>query len=953
MNSTFTAMGLRIGHLNICSLPNKISELKVLIHRFSPHILGISETKIRFEEIEQETKITHDTLCVTGYSLFRRDQRDYSKSLHTGMAVYVHNSIIKHIKRRTDLETGPVECIWLEFRKDHVQSELIGNIYRNPKSEPSVWIDDFISMMDLIEANHRNVTMLGDFNLDLYKEPEPTWYLKWSTTMALFNLNQLINECTRITPTSATLIDHIYTNNVNMVSSVGVKLFGRSDHKYIFCSLSYKVPKPKKNEHTSISYRCLKKFVAHDFLSDLSATPFHSVYNEIDADTAFDLFLALLYAVVNKHAPLRQKRVKHQTLPSWMTQDLIEAMKVRDSLEKSLGKKHPDYKKQRNKVSLLNEKAKQNRFTSTIEKDNNITNLWRAMNDILDKGKQPTNKNNTKITPEEFNDHFLKLASTLASKIEPKDDNTFCEMIDNVKRFCENRLEKDASFSIPFMTVNEVGTSIEGLDKKKAMGPEQIPVHLIQLALPYIVEPLTYIFNLCIEKNTFPSSLRIAKVIPLPKSKDLSDPNNFRPISLLPILTKPLERHIQKHLLSYMESNKLFHKFQSGFRKDHSCHTSLTALIDTWLSAINDGELTGAVFLDFKKAFDLVDHSILLKKLHIYLRNKDTVDFFTSYLKDRKQFVSINSCSSNTGILTHGVPQGSILGPVLFCIYINDLPLCLEKDKTRCDLFADDSSVHVKAKTIEEVEIVLQNSLNKIDIWCNANRVILNSSKTKSMVITTRQKHQLNTLSLKLSVNSSTIEQVREHRVLGIVLDQEMKWEVHIRSLCKKLARNLYLLSKLSSYASRDALLMFYYAHILSHINYASSIWDGAAEVHLKKVDSLHRRAAKIIGRGLQITTDDKQKHLNMLPLRRQFLYNKAVAMFKVFHGNVPSYLTSSFKKAASDRFSNFIPPLARIDLVQNSFAFSGATTWNSLSPKVKKSRSLKSFKNNLIEFLK
>ena len=157
----------------------------------------------------------------------------------------------------------------------------------------------------------------------------------------------------------------------------------------------------------------------------------------------------------------------------------------------------------------------------------------------------------------------------------------------------------------------------------------------------------------------------------------------------------------------------------------------------------------------------------------------------------------------------------------------------------------------------------------------------------------------------------------------------------------------------MSSYASRDALLMFYYAHILSHINYASSIWDGAAEIHLKKVESLHRRAAKIIGRGLQISTDDKQKHLNMLPLKKQFLYNKAVAMFKVFHGNAPSYLSSSFKKAASYRFNNFVLPLARIDLVQNSFAFSGATTWNNLPSMVKKSRSLKSFKDNLKDFLK
>ena len=229
------------------------------------------------------------------------------------------------------------------------------------------------------------------------------------------------------------------------------------------------------------------------------------------------------------------------------------------------------------------------------------------------------------------------------------------------------------------------------------------------------------------------------------------------------------------------------------------------------------------------------------------LRDSDSLAFFSSYLEGRKQFVSLNCKSSNVGSLTHGVPQGSILGPVLFCIYINDLPICLEKENVKCDLFADDSTIHAQGQSIDTVEMSLQNSLNKIDVWCNANQMILNSSKTKSMVITTRQKHQREPLILKLSVNSSKIEQVREHRVLGVILDQEMKWETHLTSLCKRLSRNLYLLSKLSTYANRDALLMFYNAHIMSHINYASSIWDGAGELHIKKVNSLHRRAAKII----------------------------------------------------------------------------------------------------------
>ena len=231
--------------------------------------------------------------------------------------------------------------------------------------------------------------------------------------------------------------------------------------------------------------------------------------------------------------------------------------------------------------------------------------------------------------------------------------------------------------------------------------------------------------------------------------------------------------------------------------------------------------------------------------------------------------------------------------------------------------------------------------------------MILNSSKTKSMVITTRQKHQLKTLSLKLSVGASQIEQVREHRVLGVILDQEMKWESHIKTICKKVSRNLYLLSKLSLYADNDALMMFYHAHIMSHINLASSLWDGANDVHLIKLNSLHRRAAKIIARGYQISTDDKQKMFNMLPLRKQLLYNKGVYIYIVYHNVVPRYISSLFRKAPSRHKSmNFILPPTRIDLVKSSLAFSGASVWNSLSPLTKNCASLGSFKVNLYKEL-
>ena len=193
------------------------------------------------------------------------------------------------------------------------------------------------------------------------------------------------------------------------------------------------------------------------------------------------------------------------------------------------------------------------------------------------------------------------------------------------------------------MTVLDVGKLIENLKNSKTLGPDNIPPNLLKLSLPFIVEPLTYIYNLSIDKRIFQNPLKQAKVIPIPKTKDVSQPQNLRPISLLPILSKPLERHIHKHLYGHLEKFNLLHPYQSGFRPQHSCHSALTNLVDTWLKAINENQLTGAVFLDFKKAFDLINHDILLKKMDLYFPNSTILQLIKSYLSNRSQFIFLNS----------------------------------------------------------------------------------------------------------------------------------------------------------------------------------------------------------------------------------------------------------------------------------------------------------------------
>ena len=622
----------------------------------------------------------------------------------------------------------------------------------------------------------------------------------------------------------------------------------------------------------------------------------------------------------------------------------MTAMKVRDKFKKN--KQFEEYKKQRNAISEMVKLAKKEYFDKMIGENRDTAHLWRAVNEIANKSKRYQHSQ-INASPDELNQHFCSVSSLTSSLSSvPLSESESSHSL--LTHFCEERLKSSESCKIPNIGVHEVGEFISSLENKKSMSLDNINSFLLKLALPYIVEPLTYIYNVCINSNVFPDEWKCAKVVPLPKSSDTLDLNNYRPISILSVLSKPLERHVHKHLMCFMESKSLFHEFQSGFRKHHSCGTALTRMCDTWLSAINKSQLSATVFLDFKKAFDLVNHNTLLKKLLLYTRSEATVSFVRSFLFNRSQRVVLNADYSKLGYIECGVPQGSVLGPLLFCIFINDLPLHIVNKAVALDLFADDSSLHTSSSDVKTAQSNLQEELNNVAKWCTCNKMIVHPQKTKSMVITSRQKHQRAPLTLNLYLGSDPIEQVSVHKVLGVTIDEELKWSHHINNVTKAVSKNLFLLGKLRYYLDADAMRMFFHAHCLSHINYVSTVWSNSREVHLKKLNSLHRRAGKLIVPNPYLSTSEKLQAAKIIPLKQQFQLNTAVLVYKVKHGLAPKYierlLTSSDNRYGSNKF---ILPKTRIDLFKTSFAFSGASVWNTLPVNVQSSGSLCSFKRN------
>ena len=279
-------------------------------------------------------------------------RKDAARSQHTGLVVYIQSSIRNIVPRRPDLESEAVESVWLEIQT-RKSSIFVGYIYRNPAAKFD-WYDQFVTMMDRVQDCKLNVVLLGDFNTDMQKS-NPAW----DSTISLFGLDQMITSPTRITPHSL-LIDHVYTSYTSIVSNILVPVTGISDHFPVCCTLSVKTVKPVLNVHSSIVYRCFKQCNKRAFLMDLHVIPFENVYNFSDPNVALSHWIDLFHDVINKHSPLKKKRVKHQTLPLWLNTDTKQVILLRDKCRKQ--RKFVEYKQQRNRVNYLVREAKKTYF---------------------------------------------------------------------------------------------------------------------------------------------------------------------------------------------------------------------------------------------------------------------------------------------------------------------------------------------------------------------------------------------------------------------------------------------------------------------------------------------------------------------------------------------------------------------------------------------------------------
>ena len=453
-----------------------------------------------------------------------------------------------------------------------------------------------------------------------------------------------------------------------------------------------------------------------------------------------------------------------------------------------------------------------------------------------------------------------------------------------------------SEFHFNNVSVNDVQKSISNLKTKSSFGHDGISTKLLKKINDIISPPLTLVINQSLNTGIFPDTLKVAKVMPLLKKGDNNLLNNYRPISLLPAISKVFEKIVYRQIYSYLEQHNLLLKSQYGFRTDHSTELAGLEFVDRILHDMDNKQFPLAIFLDLSKAFDTLDHTILLTKLKHYGILGVPLKWFTSYLSNRKQYVQLDSVKSNLLDIKTGVPQGSILGPLLFIIYMNDIKSA--SDRFDLVLYADDTTLNTALGSITqnctnlvETSHIISNELNKIYLWLNANRLSLNFEKKKYMIFQ-RQHKKARTLSLDIKINDYSVEQVEEFDFLGLTINSNLNWTSHINKISTKISRAIGIINKLKHFLPLHTLKTIYNTLVSPHIYFCITAWG----FNLKRILKLQKKAIRVISLSKYNShTDPLFKQLSILRVDHIFQCQCLKLYHKITNNKAPSFFKSMF----------------------------------------------------------
>ena len=479
---------------------------------------------------------------------------------------------------------------------------------------------------------------------------------------------------------------------------------------------------------------------------------------------------------------------------------------------------------------------------------------------------------------------------------------------------------------------------------------DQIPAKILKLSADIVAPSLTFIFNLSLTTGIYVDEWKQARVTPIYKSGDKRLCENYRPISVLPIVSKAFEKEVFRQVYTYLSVNSLLSKFQHGFRPKHSTVTALIQMCDEWLENMDNGKINGVVFLDIKKAFDSINHRVLLNKMNEQFGIFGSeLKWFESYLMNRVQQCSINGKLSDKKRINCGVPQGSILGPLLFLLYINDLPDCLRS--TASCMYADDTQIFSSSYDANELVVKLNSDLAHVFEWMKEKR---HPSKCKMMFVGST--HNLNKLGCEepIMVNAKPIPRISTQMCLGVKLDENLNWDSHITLICKKVSAAIGVMRRMKPFVPMHTLESVYKSLVQPYFDYCSPLWDTCGKLLRDKLQKFQSRAARVVtGANYESRSADVLNSLSWDTLENRRSGAKSVLMYKILNDHTAPALRGSFVGREMDQTNynlrntatDLTLPKPKREFFKKSFKYSGALHWNQLPNEAKLASSLHSFR--------
>ena len=893
MDNDITNNPYSILHVNMRSCKANQQELENYLHLSSIDFSVIAMTETWLSDDEA------NLFNITNYNHFSSSRQD-----KRGGGVSVHIAETSHCVQRPDisnsLNSDIIESIFVESDFNLIKY-IIGVIYRPPSSSLQTFLEQMNQLLGILKQEGKLIYLIGDFNIDLAKYDSNETISDFFNLMYSHSYKSLINKPTRVQGHSSSIIDNIFTNDLESTHSSGILLADISDHFPIFTLKSCN--SDSKNEHR-IKYRQLSENNQEKFLNCLEREQWQIVFAHSDAQKAYTSFSELLSNHYNQCFPLIERKRTKRDNNKWITTGLRTSIKQKNKLYVKY-KRIPSvyneivYKRYRKKLQLLIVAAKKLHYQSLLNQfKNNSKKVWETIKEVIGKQNSKTEIQSISANGRTVTDKS-QIASTLNKyfvSVGPNLDTDIPEAEVTPLHYLRGNYI-NSIFLTPVDT-EEVLSNLRNL-KDSSSGHDDYKPKIIKRAAAFLAAPLVHIINISFQTGVVPDELKYAHITPIFKSGDHNLPQNYRPISVLPVFSKVFERLLYNRLYTFLQAHNVITEYQYGFQSGYSTEMALIHTIEEISSKLDKGEKVIGLFLDLKKAFDTVNIEILLLKLNHYGVRGKSLDLIKNYLTNRKQAVIVDDCKSEQLYTTCGVPQGSILGPLLFLIYVNDL--CNALKKTFPIMYADDTNIFLSGQNVEEMTVIFNSEMKQLNQWFRANRLSLNLKKTHALLFSLNRSDGSQNLAIEF--DDCPIETLDKTTFLGVRINRHLDWKNHIQYINNKIAKSTGILKKLSRVFNQQTLRMLYFSLIYPYLTYCNIIWGNGYLTHLNKILLQQKRIIRIICNVPMLTHTQPLFHqTGILKIEDMYSYSCSIFSYKLIHSIFPTPFKNRFSYLLTPR---------------------------------------------------